>query len=149
MNILVVNGPNLNFLGIREPEIYGRKSYNDLVNYLLAYGELNKVYIEVYQSNSEGEIIDIIQNNYQRFDGLVINPAAYTHYSYAIFDCIKSITLPTVEVHLSDIYSREDFRKISVIEPACIAKFYGKGFNSYLEAINYLIKGWNNYDYKT
>jgi len=141
MNILVVNGPNLNFLGIREPEIYGRKSYNDLVNYLLAYGELNKVYIEVYQSNSEGEIIDIIQNNYQRFDGLVINPAAYTHYSYAIFDCIKSITLPTVEVHLSDIYSREDFRKISVIEPACIAKFYGKGFNSYLEAINYLIKG--------
>ncbi len=143
MNILVVNGPNLNFLGIREPEIYGKQSYYDLVNFLLAYGEMNDLHIEVYQSNSEGEIIDIIQNNYSRFDGLVINPAAYTHYSYAIYDCIKSISIPAIEVHLSDIYSREDFRKSSVIEPACVAKFYGKGFNSYTEAINYLIKGRN------
>jgi len=141
MNILVVNGPNLNFLGIREPEIYGRQSYNDLVNFLLAYGDLHNIYIEVYQSNSEGEIIDIIQNNYQRFDGLVINPGAYTHYSYAIYDCLKSIPLSAVEVHLTDIYSREDFRKISVIEPACVSKFYGKGFNSYIDAINHLIKG--------
>jgi 3-dehydroquinate dehydratase-2 len=143
MNILVVNGPNLNFLGKREPEIYGRQSYNDLVNFILAYGELNKIEIEVYQSNSEGEIIDIIQNNYHRFDGLVINPAAYTHYSYAIFDCIKSIPIPTVEVHLSNIMEREPFRKISVIEPACVARFYGKGFNSYLEAINFFQKGSN------
>ena len=143
MNILVVNGPNLNFLGIREPEIYGKQSYYDLVNFLLAYGELHRIDIEVYQSNHEGEIIDIIQNNYLRFDGLVINPAAFTHYSYAIYDCIKSINIPAVEVHLSDITQREDFRKISVIEPACIAKFYGKGFNSYIEAINYLQKRMN------
>ncbi len=141
MNILVVNGPNLNFLGKREPEIYGKQSYNDLVNFILAFGEMNDIYIEVYQSNSEGEIIDIIQDNYHRFDGLVINPAAYTHYSYAIFDCIKSICIPTVEVHLSNIKDREDFRKISVIEPACVAQYYGKGFNSYLEAINHLRKG--------
>jgi len=140
MNILVVNGPNLNFLGKREPEIYGKQSYNDLVNFLLAYGEKSKVSVEVYQSNSEGEIIDIIQDNYHRFDGLVINPAAYTHYSYAIYDCIKSISTPTVEVHLSNIKNREDFRKMSVIEPACIAKFYGKGFNSYIEAIKFLQK---------
>ena len=140
MNILIVNGPNLNFLGLREPEIYGKQSYNDLVNFLLSYGGMNHIEIEVYQSNSEGEIIDIIQNNYQRFDALIINPAAYTHYSYAIYDCIKSIDIPTVEVHLSDIYKRESFRKTSVIEPACVKKFYGKGFNSYIEAINFLQK---------
>lgn len=140
MNILVVNGPNLNFLGKREPEIYGKQSYNDLVNFLLAYGEMYHDYIEVYQSNSEGEIIDIIQNNYHRFDCLVINPAAYTHYSYAIFDCIKSINIPTIEVHLSNIKNREDFRKISVIEPACITQIYGKGFNSYIEAFKFLQK---------
>jgi 3-dehydroquinate dehydratase-2 len=141
MNILVVNGPNLNFLGLREPEIYGKQSYNDLVNFLLAYGNLNQIDIEVYQSNSEGEIIDIIQDNYHRFDAMVINPAAYTHYSYAIYDCIKSIPIPTVEVHLSNINKRESFRKISVTEAACVAKFYGKGFNSYIEAINYLQEG--------
>lgn len=140
MNILVVNGPNLNFLGIREPDIYGKKSYNDLVNYILAYGEMNQIYIEVYQSNYEGELINLIQNNYQRFDGLVINPAAYTHYSYAIYDCIKSISIPTVEVHLSDINKREAFRKISVIKPACISQISGKGFNSYTEAINLIKK---------
>lgn len=140
MNILIVNGPNLNFLGKREPEIYGKQSYNDLVNFLLSYGQINKIDIEVYQSNSEGEIIDIIQNNYHRFNGLIINPAAYTHYSYAIYDCIKSITLPTVEVHLSNVEKREDFRKISVIAPACINRFFGKGFNSYIEAINFLQK---------
>ena len=140
MNILIVNGPNLNFLGLREPEIYGKQSYNDLVNFLLAYGKMNHVEIEVYQSNCEGEIINIVQNNYHRFDALIINPAAYTHYSYAIYDCVKSINIPTVEVHLSDIYKREEFRKISVIEHACISKFYGKGFNSYIEAINFLQK---------
>ena len=141
MNILIVNGPNLNFLGKREPEIYGKQSYHDLVNFLLAYGKLSKTEIEVYQSNSEGEIIDIIQDNYHRFDALVINPAAYTHYSYAIYDCIKSISIPAVEVHLSNVQKREPFRQISVIEPACVAKFFGKGFNSYIEAINYLQEG--------
>lgn len=141
MNILVVNGPNLNFLGIREPSIYGKQSYHDLVNFILAYGEMNHIYVEVYQSNCEGEIIDLIQNNYQRFDGLVINPAAYTHYSYAIYDCIQSIPIPTVEVHLSDIHHREPFRKVSVIKPACISQISGKGFNSYTEAINLLKEG--------
>lgn len=143
MNILVVNGPNLNFLGKREPEIYGNKSYNDLVNYLLTYADDHHIEIEVYQSNFEGEIIDIIQNNYYRFDALIINPAAYTHYSYAIFDCIKSIPIPAVEVHLSNIMERESFRKISVIEPACVARFYGKGFDSYIEAIQFLHEGSN------
>lgn len=138
MNILVVNGPNLNFLGKREPEIYGNQSYHDLVNFLLDYGREHNVFIEVYQSNSEGEIIDIIQNNYHRFDGLVINPAAYTHYSYAIYDCIKSISIPTIEVHLSDIKNREPFRSISVIAPACQGQIYGKGFQSYIEAIKLL-----------
>ncbi|MCK4551724.1 MAG: 3-dehydroquinate dehydratase [Tenericutes bacterium] len=143
MNILIVNGPNLNFLGIREPDIYGKKSYNDLVNFLLSYGTTKMIEIEVYQSNSEGEIIDIIQSNYTRFDALIINPAAFTHYSYAIYDCIKSINIPAVEVHLSNVMDREDFRKISVIEPACLAKFYGKGFNSYIEAIEFIKEGSN------
>ncbi len=143
MNILIVNGPNLNFLGIREPDIYGKKSYNDLVNFLLSYGTTKMIEIEVYQSNSEGEIIDIIQSNYTRFDALIINPAAFTHYSYAIYDCVKSINIPAVEVHLSNVMDREDFRKISVIEPACLAKFYGKGFNSYIEAIEFIKEGSN------
>lgn len=140
MNILIVNGPNLNFLGKREVEIYGKESYNDLVNFLLKYGEENSIYIEVYQSNSEGEIIDIIQNQNHRFNAIIINPAAYTHYSYAIYDCIKSVNIPTVEVHLSNINEREDFRKISVTAPACIAQISGKGFNSYIEAIKLIQK---------
>ncbi|MGD9761142.1 MAG: type II 3-dehydroquinate dehydratase [Candidatus Izemoplasmatales bacterium] len=141
MNILIINGPNLNFLGKREPEIYGTKSYSDLVNYLLNYGLENNHYFEIYQSNHEGEIIDLIQNNYHRFEGLIINPGAFTHYSYAIYDCILSISLKTVEVHLSNIYQREPFRMVSVISPACETQFFGKGFESYIEAIKYLNKG--------
>lgn len=147
MNILIINGPNMNFLGQREPDIYGHQSYNDLVNTLLTYGEAQCIDIEVYQSNHEGEIIDLIQNNYQRFNGIVINPAAYTHYSYAIHDCIKSIPIPTVEVHLSNIKEREPFRRVSVIKPACIAQVYGKGFNSYIEAIELLQKELNPNDH--
>ncbi len=138
MNILIVNGPNLNFLGIREPEIYGRKTYKNLIEYINDYCNKNGINVKIYQFNSEGKIIDIIQDNYDRFDGLIINPAAYTHYSYAIYDCIKSISIPTIEVHVSNIKDREDFRKISVIEPACIAQIYGKGFDSYIEAIKTL-----------
>ena len=141
MNILIINGPNLNFLGIREPEIYGDLTYNDLVNYLLDYSKEAEVSIEVYQSSHEGEIIDIIQDNYLRFQGLVINPAALTHYSYALYDCIKSVPLPTVEVHLSDITKREPFRNNSVIKPACIEQISGKGFQSYTEAIDLLKRG--------
>lgn len=138
MNILIINGPNLNFLGKREVDIYGNKSYNDLVNYLLDYAEKHQIYLEVYQSNHEGEIIDLIQDNYHRFSGLIINPAAFTHYSYAIYDCLKSVSIRKVEVHLSDIENREDFRKISVTKAACEKQIFGKGFDSYIEAINYL-----------
>ncbi len=141
MNILIINGPNLNFLGIREPEIYGHLTYNDLVNFLLDYSQTVAVSIEVYQSNHEGEIIDIIQDNYFRFQGMVINPGAFTHYSYAIYDCIKSVMLPTVEVHLSDLTKRETFRQNSVIKAACIGQISGKGFQSYTEAIDLLKRG--------
>lgn len=140
MNILVVNGPNLNLLGLREPDVYGHQSYQDLVNYIQNYANTKDVTVEIYQSNSEGKLIDIIQENYSRFDGLIINPAAYTHYSYALFDCIKAIGIPAIEVHLSDITAREDFRKISVIEPACVSQIYGKGFASYARAIDDLLK---------
>ena len=140
MNILVINGPNLNFLGMREPKIYGDKTYSQLVKYLLDYAKENSHRIEIFQSNHEGEIIDIIQDNYHRFDALIINPAAYTHYSYAIYDCLLSIDIRKIEVHLSDISNREDFRKTSVIKPACEKQFFGKGFESYIEAIEYLNK---------
>ncbi|MFA7434958.1 MAG: type II 3-dehydroquinate dehydratase [Bacilli bacterium] len=144
MNILIINGPNLNMLGIREIDIYGNQSYLDLVKYL---NELSKKYnfkIEIFQSNSEGEIIDKIQSAYfNKVDAIIINPAAYTHYSIAIFDAIKAVNIPTIEVHLSDIYHREDFRKINVIKSACIKSFYGKGFLSYGEAVEFLV-GENN-----
>ena len=140
MNILIVNGPNLNLLGIREPEIYGRKTYQNLIDYITDYCTYHNINIKIYQSNFEGKIIDIIQENYDRFDGLIINPAAYTHYSYAIYDCLKSISIPTIEVHLSNIEDRESFRKISVIKSACIAQNYGKGFDSYIDAIKLLQK---------
>ncbi len=140
MNILIVNGPNLNFLGIREKNVYGEKTYNELVDFLNNYAKINGHNIEIFQSNSEGKIIDIIQEKYLNFDALIINPAAYTHYSYAIMDCLKSISIPKVEVHLSDIYNREDFRKISVTKIACDKQIYGKGFNSYIEAIEYLVE---------
>lgn len=138
MNILIINGPNLNFLGKREPDIYGTKSYNDLVNFLLDYGKENEHYLEIYQSNHEGEIIDLIQDNFHRFSAIVINPAAFTHYSYAIYDCLLSVNVRKVEVHLSDIYKRESFRKTSVISAACEKQFFGKGFESYIDAIKYL-----------
>jgi len=139
MNILVVNGPNLNFLGKREKSIYGEKSYTDLVNYLEDYAKQKNIGIEIFQTNHEGEIIDIIQNNYDKFSGLIINPGAFTHYSYAIYDCLLSVEIKKVEVHLSDIYNREDFRKISVTGKACDKQIYGRGFLSYIEAIDYLI----------
>jgi len=141
MNILVINGPNINFIGLREPHIYGDKSYADLVKYLLDYAKKYNHYLEIYQTNHEGEIIDIIQKKYQDFSGIIINPGAFTHYSYAIYDCLLSVNIPKIEVHLSDIYNREEFRKKSVINPACEMQFYGNGFDSYIEAINYLTKG--------
>ena len=140
MKIMVLNGPNLNMLGIREPEQYGEKSYSDLESYLEKYFEKKGVEGVVIQSNSEGELIDFIHHAYSSYDGIVINPGAYTHYSYAIFDAIRSVSLPTIEVHLSNIYCREEFRRCSVTAPACIGQISGLGFDGYIYAIEYLIK---------
>ena len=141
MKILVINGPNLNFLGIREKSIYGSSDYNDLIKYLNDLANEYNFDIEVKQSNYEGEIIDFLQKAYfEKVDGIVINAGAYTHYSYAIRDAISSIRIPTVEVHLSDITKREEFRKISVIREVCCDSFYGKHFESYKEGILSLFK---------
>jgi len=141
MNILVINGPNLNMLGIREPQIYGKSSYNDLVNMILEYSVKEKIHCEVYQSNHEGEIIDILQDKMDSFHRLVINPGALTHYSYALYDAIKACSYEAIEVHISDIYNRESFRQISVIKDACIKQISGKGFDGYIEALAYFRKG--------
>ena len=138
--IMIINGPNLNFLGIREKDIYGNDDYESICSYIKDKFSDKKVRIDILQSNSEGKIIDFLQSAYFRnFDGIVINPGAYTHYSYAIFDAIKSILIPTVEVHLSNIHEREAFRKTSVTAPACIAQSYGKGKEGYVEAVELLI----------
>ena len=136
MKILIINGPNLNFLGIREPQIYGHLTYNNLKEYLSNEAKNLDLEIEIYQSNHEGSIIDKLQEAYyNKVNGIVINAGAYTHYSYAILDAIKSTMIPTIEVHLSDITKRESFRANSVIRDACIASYYGKGFESYKEAL--------------
>lgn len=138
-NIRIINGPNINFLGIREKSIYGDFSYNEVVDYIVNYGKSKNIKLNIFQSNSEGAIIDEIQNCYfEKVDGIVINPGAYTHYSYAIRDAISSVMIPTVEIHISNIYEREDFRKISVIKDVCIKQIYGKGIEGYIEAIDYI-----------
>ena len=138
--IMIINGPNLNFLGIREKGIYGNDDYESICSYIKGKFTDKDVRIDILQSNSEGKLIDFLQSAYFRnFDGIVINPGAYTHYSYAIFDAIKSIFIPTVEVHLSNIHEREAFRKTSVTAPACIAQIYGKGKEGYVEAVELLI----------
>jgi len=138
MNIQVINGPNLNMLGVREPEIYGSLTLEDLNHLLIQKGEELGISLDFYQSNHEGAIIDKIQDCYGKADGIVINPGAYTHYSIAIRDAIAAVGIPTVEVHLSDINSREDFRKISVIKSVCKKQIWGKGVNSYSEAMEFL-----------
>lgn len=141
MKVYIVNGPNLNMLGIREPDIYGRHTYEDLVNELTAYCVEKDVEPIFVQSNHEGELVTAIQNAYfEGADGIVINPAAYTHTSVALLDALKAIALPAVEVHLSDISSREDFRQISFVREACIATISGKGFDGYKEAIDVLLQ---------
>ena len=140
MKLLVINGPNLNFLGIREKSVYGAQDYEYLLGLIGRKGEETGCQIEVFQSNHEGAIIDRIQDAY--FDGteaLIINPGAYTHYSYAIRDALASITVPKVEVHISDITQREEFRKISVTAPVCDAQIYGRGLQGYLDAIDLCI----------
>lgn len=139
MKILVINGPNLNMLGIREPEIYGKLTLSDIEKHLVEYSKtFENVELEFYQSNHEGSIVDKIQECYNNKDGIIINPAAYTHTSVAIADAIGAVSIPTVEVHLSDIQTREDFRKISYIQPKCIAQVKGLGEKSYFKALSIL-----------
>lgn len=140
MKILVLNGPNLNFLGIREPSIYGSNTYNDLCSLINDKANSENIDIEIYQSNSEGALVDKIQQAYfDKVDGIVINPAAYTHTSVAILDALKAVNIPTVEVHISDISTREEFRKHSYISLFAEKTIKGHGFNGYIEAIDYLL----------
>ena len=138
MKILVINGPNLNMLGIREPDVYGRKTFADLLALLEQVAREEAVEIEQYQSNHEGCLVDKIQEAYGNFDGIVINPAAYTHTSVAILDALKAVSIPAVEVHISDVDSREPFRQISYASLACIKTIKGLGFEGYRQAILYL-----------
>ena len=141
MKVMVINGPNLNMLGIREPEFYGNRTYDDLAATTREAADSLGVETEFYQSNHEGDLVDKIQEAYFRhFDGIVINPGAYTHTSVAILDAVKAVKLPTVEVHISDVDNRDDFRKTSYIRQACIATISGKGFGGYTEAIKMLLK---------
>ncbi len=136
MKILVINGPNLNMLGIREPDIYGRQTLADLEEMIKNHCDQRQIEVEFYQSNHEGCLVDKIQEGYGKVDGIVINPGAYTHTSVAILDAVKSVGIPTVEVHISDPDEREEFRKTSYIRLACIATVKGKGFKGYLEAVD-------------
>ena len=134
MKIMVINGPNLNLLGVREPDIYGRETYADLIEKIRAHAVSRGVEVEFYQSNHEGDLVDCIQSTYRRFDGIVINPAAYTHTSIALPDAVKSVGVPTVEVHISDPNSREEFRRVSYIRSACVATICDRGTKGYLDA---------------
>ena len=138
MKILVLNGPNINMLGIREPGIYGKNTFADLLALLEQTARDENIEIEQYQSNHEGCLVDKIQEAYGRFDGIVINPAAYTHTSIAILDALKSVGIPAVEVHISDVSKREDFRQISYARLACCKTIKGHGLQGYREAILYL-----------
>lgn len=140
MKLLVINGPNLNMLGIREPGIYGNSTYADLLAMIQKYCDEKNIDVEFFQSNHEGAIVDKIQEAYGKMDGIVINPAAYTHTSIAILDALKTVALPAVEVHISDISTREEFRHHSFISPACIRTIKGLGFAGYIEAVKELEK---------
>ena len=139
MKLLVLNGPNLNMLGIREPEIYGKETYDDLCQMVKEHAEKRGVTVSLYQSNHEGDLIDRIQMAYGDVDGIVFNPGGYTHTSVALADAVKAVGIPTVEVHISDVSSREDFRQISYIRAACIATVAGHGLKGYLEAMDLLV----------
>jgi 3-dehydroquinate dehydratase-2 len=140
MNILVINGPNLNLLGTREPEIYGRESLEEINRWLTSQPEAQEHTFKFFQSNHEGELIDTLHREREWADGILINPAAFTHYSYALRDAIAAVGVPAVEVHLSDITRREDFRRVSVIAPVCIAQVMGRGKVSYLEGLRRLVE---------
>lgn len=141
MKFLVINGPNLNFLGIREPDIYGKKTYEDLCALVRKAAEDRGLEIDIFQSNHEGDIVDRIQKAYfEKTDGIVINPAAYTHTSVAILDALKAVSIPAVEVHISDVDSREEFRRVSYAGMFCFAKVSGEGFDGYVRAMDLLLQ---------
>ena len=140
MKILVINGPNINMLGIREPDVYGNNTFSDLLNLLEETAVALNIEIEQYQSNHEGDLVDKIQWAYGKVDGIVINPAAYTHTSIAILDALKAVAIPAVEVHISDVDSREAFRQISYAGMACVKTIKGQGLAGYREAIEFLVQ---------
>jgi 3-dehydroquinate dehydratase-2 len=142
MKILVINGPNLNLLGLREPDIYGKETYNSLCDKIRTYAKDHSV--DFYQSNHEGDLVDAIQSTYQTYDGIVINPGAYTHTSIALLDAVKAVGTPTVEVHISDVSKREEFRLVSYIRAACIGHIIGHGTDGYCEAIDLLEAHYEN-----
>lgn len=141
MKILVLNGPNINMLGIREPDIYGKETYDDLCQKIKSYAKKKGVKVKLFQSNHEGDLVDEIQAAYNKFDGIVINPAAYTHTSVALLDAVKAVGIKTVEVHISDVGSREDFRQTSYIRKAAVATVSGLGTDGYLKAMDILAEG--------
>ena len=143
MRILVLNGPNINMLGIREPGIYGKQTFSDLLALISKTAEKTGIQIDQYQSNHEGDLVDKIQAAYGNYDGIVINPAAYTHTSVAILDALKSVSIPAVEVHISDVDSREAFRQISYAGMYCEKAIKGQGLDGYRQAIAYLIEKYN------
>lgn len=149
MRILVINGPNINMLGVREPDIYGKESYFDLKNKIKMYAKELKIKVRILQSNHEGDLVDMIQAAYKNYDGIVINPGAYTHTSIALYDVLKATSLLAIEVHISDPDTREDFRKTSYIRGACAATVKGKGTDGYLEAIDLICKMKNYGEKKT
>lgn len=138
MKILVINGPNINMLGLREPALYGNRTYKDLCELIKKHASQRGVEVELFQSNHEGCMVDCIQQAYGKFDGIVMNPAAYTHTSVALLDALKSVSIPAVEVHISDVSKREDFRQISYVRYYCEKTIAGHGFDGYLEAMDYL-----------
>ena len=142
MKLLVINGPNLNMLGIREPAIYGSGTYTELLELIRAHAERRGAEVSFFQSNHEGALVDAIQQAYfDGVEGIILNPAAYTHTSVALLDALKAVAIPTVEVHISDVAAREDFRQISYVRPACVAAVTGRGFTGYLDAVDILLKG--------
>ena len=142
MKLLVINGPNLNMLGTREPAIYGSGTYAQLLDMIRAHAERCGAEVSFFQSNHEGALVDAIQQAYfDGVEGIILNPAAYTHTSVALLDALKAVAIPAVEVHISDVAAREDFRQISYVRPACIATVTGRGFAGYLDAMDILLKG--------
>ena len=138
MKILVLNGPNINMLGIREKDIYGTKTYVDLKNMIYDYAKRLNISIDIYQSNHEGDLVDMIQKAYNVYDGIIINPAAYTHTSIAILDALKTVNISTVEVHISKVSEREEYRQFSYIKEFAIKTIEGEGLEGYIHALDYL-----------